>query len=59
MKRTVQSVFDEWVAFMNERGPMGKSGLNTDLFRELRDKMKAELAQLEEDDANFNCGAMS
>lgn len=59
MKKTVESVFKEWIEFMNLNGPMGNPGLNTDLFRELRDKMKAELEQLEEDDRNFNCGAMS
>lgn len=59
MKNTVKSVFKEWITFMNKRGPMGKDGLSTEKFRELRDKIKAELAQLDEDDQNFNCGAMS
>jgi hypothetical protein len=59
MKCTVESVFKEWIAFMNERGPMGENGLRTEQFRELRDKIKAEIALLEEDDENFNCGAMS
>jgi hypothetical protein len=57
----VQIVFDKWVAFMNLYGPMGKGegSLNTDEFRALRVKIKAELAQLDADDDNFNCGAMS
>jgi hypothetical protein len=59
MKQTVQSVFDEWVAFMRAKGPMGPGGLSTEQFRELRTKIMAELVQLDLDDANFNCGAMS
>ncbi len=60
MNTKVKKVFDKWVKFMNDNGPMGEDydRLCTDDFRVLRDMINKELAQLDEDDANFNCGAM-
>lgn len=59
-KTTVEKVFKEWIIFMNERGPMAKGGLNSIKFRELREKMAAELKQtFDDDDSFFMGGGMS
>jgi len=57
----VKKVFDKWIKFMNNNGPMGKDPdhLSTDEFTEFRRLVESEMAQLNEDDANFNYGAMS
>lgn len=56
-KKTVDSVFKEWIEFMQANGPMGKLGhLSTSDFLELRNKIRAELDQLDQDDENFFMG---
>ncbi len=57
----VKIVFDKWIKFMGDNGPMGENPdkLGTDDFKQLRRLIEKEMAQLNEDDEYFNCGAMS